>query len=127
MEALMTYWTDDRSLDMEQRRLDAAQAEAKKKDGRSRARTIVCRECGEKCTVHSHKALFCSLACAKKFNARRDSRARTMYDIVMAGRFERSKNKGYLTILSQLAREARDEDLKERDGRKSWYDTASRL
>lgn len=25
----MTYWTDDRLLDLEQRRLDAAQAEAK--------------------------------------------------------------------------------------------------
>lgn len=97
-----------------------------KVDGRRRTRTITCRECGEKCTVHSHKALFCSAKCAKAFNVRRDNRARAVYDLVMAGRFERDKNPAWLTRLSHLAHQYREEDKRKRGGRKSWYNSTIR-
>jgi hypothetical protein len=98
------------------------------KDGRSRARQIKCRECGKIAMVNSHKALFCSPECSKAFNTRRNLRGAVAYDILMGGRYEREKNKGYLTVLSQLASQWRDEDNARRDGRQSWSDaTAERL
>jgi hypothetical protein len=90
------------------------------KDGRSKARNIRCRWCGEVATVHSHKALFCSEKCNTAFNRLRTKRGAAMYDMIMSGRFEREKFPHYLTSVSQLAREYRDEDKAERDGRKSW-------
>lgn len=93
-----------------------------KKDGRSRARQIECRWCGEKCTVHSHLAKFCSDQCKRDFNALRTKRGALMFDIVMAGRFDRANNKSYLATLSQVARHFRDEDIRDRAGRQSWAD-----
>ena len=100
-----------------------AQVEAPKKDGRSRARRIRCRECGVVATVYSHKAIFCGLACAKAFNVRRQKRAVLAYDIVMSGRYERKLFPGWMVKLCQLALEWREEDRAERDGRKSWYNS----
>lgn len=107
-------------------RLATADTTEAKVDGRRKARKITCRMCGEKCTVHSHKALFCSAKCAKAFNVRRDNRARVMYDLVMAGRYDRNRNKLWLTKLSQLAYGYRQEDLTKGGGRKSWYDSTHR-
>lgn len=89
-------------------------------DGRSRPRKITCKWCGQVATVNSHKAEFCSEKCNQLFNKNRAKWGPRFYDLVMAGRFEREKSKGFMTYLSQLAREARDEDNKLRDGRKSW-------
>lgn len=90
------------------------------KDGRSRPRKIKCQWCGEAATVNSHKAKFCSETCNTAFNKNRTKRGTALYDLLMAGRFNRESSKGYLTYLSQLAREYRDEDKALRDGRKSW-------
>lgn len=98
----------------------------KPKDGRSRARRIKCQWCGTECTVHSHQAKFCSDKCKAEFNTLRQKRGPLLYDALMSGRFERVKNKSYLTILSQMARQFRDEDIRDRDGRKSWVDIGDR-
>lgn len=98
-----------------------------KTDGRRKERTIECRWCGNKATVFSHKAKFCSEDCNKAFNRLRTKRAPLVLDLVMAGRFDRANNKGYLTRLSQLARQFRDEDIKERGGRQSWSDPEDRI
>lgn len=97
-----------------------------KPDGRRKARKIKCRECGEVCTVHSHKALFCSPKCAKAFNVRRDNRARVVYDLLMGGRYDRARNRHWLTKLCQLAFQYREEDKARRDGRRSWYSSTTR-
>jgi predicted nucleic acid-binding Zn ribbon protein len=94
--------------------------DTKPKDGRSRARQIECRWCGKDHTAYSHLTKFCSDKCKAEFNELRAKRAKLVYDIVMSGRFDRKNNKGYLTTLSQVARQYRDEDIRDRAGRQSW-------
>lgn len=96
-------------------------------DGRSKPRKIECRWCGKEATVFSHKAKFCGEECNKAFNRLRTKRGPLVYDMLMAGRFERKDNPGYLSRMSQLARQFRDEDTKERGGRQSWSDPEDRI
>ena len=52
----MAYWTDDRALDQEQRRLDAAQADAKRKlDAAAEQPAAALQPPQEQAAVHSGK------------------------------------------------------------------------
>ena len=84
-----------------------------------------CNECGAELPAQmarKKQASFCSTSCRQKFNARRRDRGRDMYDLFMALRYDRCEAKE-LEVWSKLCRMAehyRDEDQRERAGRKSW-------
>jgi len=65
---------------------------------------------------------FCGASCRKEFNNRRAMRGAEMYDLVMAGRFERATHAGmWRPTLTLLATHYRDKDRRERDGKQSWH------
>lgn len=68
------------------------------------------------------KPKFCSKACGKIFNNRRAMRGAEMYDLVMAGRFERATHAGmWRPTLTLLASHYREKDKSERNGMQSWH------
>lgn len=87
-----------------------------------RLRTLQCRECGRDFRQNSPKAEFCSLSCKRSFNNRRALRGAEFYDLYMAHRFERdaAKQARVLSAINRLASDFREEDRRQRAGRKSW-------
>ena len=78
-----------------------------------------CRECG--CPS---KAQLCSSKCSADWNNRRRALGAMFYDLFMTCRFEReaANQDNVWSLLCRLASECRDDDIKKRDGRKSWRD-----
>lgn len=90
-----------------------------------------CRECGLELKDKKPGALFCTPEHRKAFNNRRMIRGAEMYDLIMAQNYERELRSPLelQTLISRLARAARDSDKFLRDGRKSWnaQETADRI
>lgn len=88
----------------------------------------VCQECGEPLAGMKPEARFCTSKCRLAFNNRRLQRGAELYDLFMAMRYDRSaaKDAGAWSMLCRMAQQMREEDLRERDGRKSWQ-PASRV
>lgn len=84
-------------------------------------RSRTCKECGER-FLGGWLAEFCSSKCKNRFNNRRAQRGAVLYDLFMATRYQRdeAKDAGCWTFMCALAADWREEDRKERDGRKSW-------
>lgn len=85
-----------------------------------------CMECG--CQIPAKPARkgpapkFCNHTCAKQFNNRRMTRGAELYDLLMAGRFQRDTHAGmWRPTMTLLATHYRDKDKRDRDGRQSWH------
>lgn len=87
-----------------------------------RMRARPCRECGQEFQPNSPKAEFCSVACKRAMNNRRAVRGAEFYDLYMAHRFERdeAQKARVLSAMNRLASDFREQDRRERAGRKSW-------
>lgn len=83
---------------------------------------LICKECGQQFRQVSPKAEFCSAPCQKEFNNRRAMRGAKLHDLYMAHRFERdeAKRAGLMQVINRLASDWREEDRRQREGRKSW-------
>lgn len=81
-----------------------------------------CLNCGKQFkTIRNPATVYaCSEACRKEFNNRRMVRGAVLGDFVMSMRFDRANSKGLWTTLCALAREFREEDVQQRNGRRSW-------
>ncbi|ESQ82361.1 hypothetical protein AEAC466_17200 [Asticcacaulis sp. AC466] len=81
-----------------------------------------CLTCGAALRSSSRTIEFCQDACRRAFNNRRAVRGAEFYDLYMAIRYDRSEAKRLKawTKLTKLARSYREEDMRERNGRKSW-------
>lgn len=83
-----------------------------------------CKECQIEFLAPSARKRFCAVKCEKAFNNRRMTRGAILYDLFMAGRYEREKaEKLTRSLMSRLAMRFRDED----QGRKTWQDLADTL
>ena len=82
-------------------------------------RVHACLECGKD---HRSKGDFCSTACRTDFNNRRKARGAELYDLYMAHRFERPRARvlRVFQAINRLASNYRQEDNRDRAGRKSW-------
>jgi hypothetical protein len=82
----------------------------------------VCRECGVACTSNKAGKFFCGTPCRQAFNNRRMQRGAELYDLFMSLRYERDleTDLDLRTAMSRMAQVMRQEDERERDGRKSW-------
>lgn len=83
----------------------------------------VCKECGTPLTGRSKQPRqFCSTPCRQAFNNRRMQRGADLYDLFMAMRYERDKatDLGIWAIMCRMAQEYREQDARDREGRKSW-------
>lgn len=86
---------------------------------------IECRECGRPFEPRKATAVFCSPACRLAFNNRRRDWGSAMFDVVMEMRFDRkraSASKAW-SELCVIAGRARQADIDQRGGRKSWSTT----
>lgn len=86
------------------------------------SRVCVCLNCGESFEQGRKAAEFCSRKCVRAWNNRRYIRGAELYDLMMIQRFDRgeaTKHKVW-TALTRLTRQYRDEDIRERGGRRSW-------
>lgn len=92
-----------------------------------------CKECGNGfqalADTGKRKAKFCSRDCIRVWNNRRAKNGAQVYDLLMALRYEREDATrlqlwGTLTRLTQSFRE---DDMRERGGRKSWQDIGTAL
>lgn len=85
-------------------------------------RILACKECGKPFEQISHKAEFCTAACQKDFNNRRATRGAKLHDLFMAFRFERdeARKANLQSVINRLASDWREEDRRQREGRKSW-------
>lgn len=83
-----------------------------------------CRECGAAFKAVRKAGAFCTPACRTNWSNRRNMRGAQLYDLYMAHRFEReaATEAGALAIMNRLAADWRDEDNRQRGGRKSWGD-----
>lgn len=84
-----------------------------------------CMECGVKFTAKKGGQIFCSSPCRLRFNNRRRDWGSAMFDVVMEMRFDRkraSASKAW-SELCVIASKARDVDVRDRSGRKSWSTT----
>jgi hypothetical protein len=81
-----------------------------------------CIECGERFECARAEAQFCGNACRQLFNNRRMQRGAVLYDLFMINRNERgfAKVKRVLFTMTRLAMYWREEDQRERAGRRSW-------
>lgn len=86
-----------------------------------------CRECGR-----SYKSLradgeFCQTKCRSAWNNRRAIRGAELYDLFMALRFERgvATKLGVWKLICRMAWWWKDQDAKERAGRKSYAEPAT--
>ena len=84
-----------------------------------------CIECGGRFEARHRKAEFCCSEHRYDYSNRRRARGMALYDVFMAMRFERvlAKVYGLWTLMCRMAEAWRDEDKRERAGRKSWQDT----
>lgn len=80
-----------------------------------------CQECGGAYEPGKRHGRFCSTACRKAFNNRRMLRGAELYDLYMASRYQREQFAGNITVMAQVATVWREEDAKERAGRRSWH------
>lgn len=90
----------------------------------SRVRAAVCTECGAEFTPLKAHGDFCGDACRKAWNNRRMVRGAELYDLFMALRYDRpaAQALGLWRLICRMAMGFRDQDIGERDGRKSWRD-----
>jgi hypothetical protein len=89
----------------------------------SKYRPRACNECGEAYTPRRCDEYFCSTPCRKDFENRAMVRGRDLYTLFMVMRYERglARLRGVWGVACALARRWREEDERERAGRKSWY------
>ena len=87
-----------------------------------RLRLVACLECGAAFRARLASDEFCGVACRKAFHNRRMRRGALVYDLLMALRFERkgAQLMGVWQALCRLASDFRQEDARERAGRRSW-------
>ena len=90
----------------------------------AKAKTGVCRECGAKFQAHRATREFCRKECRQAFNNMQMSRGVLAYQLIMAHRYERDvfETAGGRKLLSRLASLFREDDNRNRGGRKSWDD-----
>ncbi len=95
----------------------------------AKIRTCSCQECGEAMQGRNAAKKFCSQTCRLRFNNRRLQRGAELYDLFMAMRYERedAKQLGVWGLMCRMAQQMREEDNKEREGRKSWRPPAEAL
>lgn len=77
----------------------------------------ICLECGNAARVE-----FCAAACRTVWNNRRKARGVVLLDMYMGHRYQREKS-SEAQLYSMIGRQVmhwRDEDLAQRDGRRSW-------
>lgn len=81
-----------------------------------------CTECGALHVAAAKHADFCGAPCRKAFNNRRLTRGAELYDLVMVLRHERGVARAMKVwgLICRLAQGFREEDHRERAGRKSW-------
>ncbi|MDD9903732.1 MAG: hypothetical protein OXT06_09210 [Rhodospirillaceae bacterium] len=90
--------------------------------------TPPCRECGAPCEAQRGDATFCSTKCKNAWQNRRRKRGAELYDLFMTMRHERDLTKRLAdeqdfhvwSTACALASKWKDEDERERAGRKSW-------
>lgn len=82
----------------------------------------VCAECGSDFRTDKRHGEFCCEPHRKAFNNRRAMRGAELYDLVMALRYDRGASKALHVwrLICRMAATFRQEDERERDGRKSW-------
>ncbi len=87
-----------------------------------RAKEVECLNCGSRFLAGTRRPEFCGTPCIKSWNNRRMVRGAELYDLMMILRFEREEayQKKVWSAMTRLARRYRDEDLAERNGRRSW-------
>ena len=111
--------------------VDARAKAAQNRDAASPGRGVrrnprACLECGG---ASGSKGDFCSRACKDTFGNRRKRRGAELYDLYMAHRWDRltARQMGVLQAMNRLASDFRDEDRREREGRRSWRKPAEVL
>lgn len=84
-----------------------------------------CRECGGEYERKRQDQLFCCADCRRIFHNRRKERGALLYDLFMINRHERGIAKIHKVwfLITRLAMYWREQDQRERAGRKSWQDT----
>lgn len=89
---------------------------------RSKYKARCCNECGEAYTPRRCDEFFCSVPCRKSFDNRAMVRGRDLYHLFMTMRYERGVAKllGVWAIMCRMAMTWKEEDNRERNGRKSW-------
>lgn len=94
------------------------------KDGRAVGTQGCCRECGHPFVAKRATKEFCGLACRRAYNNRKAVRGALIYDLLMTWRFDRSdgKDAAARALLGQAAALFKEEDNRERAGRRSWDD-----
>lgn len=102
-------------------RLDAAEAAPAVATNRP-VKTFECLECGKPVVSVAVNAEFCSSTCRKAWNNRRLTRGAELYDFMMVLRFDRGRAKALRlwTLMCRLVALFRDEDWRDRAGRRSW-------
>lgn len=85
-------------------------------------KTFECLECGKAAVSTAVNAEFCCSACRKAWNNRRLTRGAELYDFMMVLRFDRGRAKALKlwTLMCRLVALFRDEDWRDRAGRRSW-------
>lgn len=86
-------------------------------------RAHLCLECGNQFVpAEGRQAAFCCREHKTKWNNRRLKRGAEFYDLFMALRYERetAKEEGVWTTLTRLSQHYREQDEREREGRRSW-------
>lgn len=88
----------------------------------SKYRPRCCNECGSDYTPRRADEFYCSTACRKLFDNRAMARGRDLYHLFMVMRYERGLAKALSLwgIMCAMARKWREEDNRDRAGRKSW-------
>lgn len=88
-----------------------------------------CRECGSAYEAASRRKKFCSVKCEKVFNNRRMTRGAMMYDLFMASRYQRdiADEAGLRSVMARMAMRFREDDEREREGRRSWLPVADTM
>lgn len=81
-----------------------------------------CLECGAAYQADKQTSQFCAAACRRTYNNRRQTRGAELYDLFMAHRFDRDNARSLhvLSMLNRLASIYREDDRRERAGRRSW-------
>lgn len=82
-----------------------------------------CCNCGTLINKTDWRARFCGARCKREFNNRQATRGATAYPFIMAMRYDRDEAKKLKAwgTLCQLAAQWREEDVREREGRRSWH------
>lgn len=82
----------------------------------------ICLECGDGLAAPQPEQEFCSKRCRQAFNNRRMQRGAQVFDLYMAIRYERdaAREEKVVAQLSRLCMHFREEDDRQRGGRRSW-------